>query len=541
MQENGTVNEITSRDYIRVLFRQKWAIILTIATVMATAVLGVMLRTPEYEAQVKMLISGQKQTQAEYYSDIGMSGLRSEQITLTQSEIVTSDPVLERAVTVLGLAKKPLDYEARFASKLKGPVVKYFAGKFEKKLEKLTKEQRDAYSFRMAVEDLRERLKVSPVRDTDLFLIKVHDYNPLAAAVMANVVSRSYTIFDLEQQLAEIQLKYGEKHLAVIQLKEAIEKMSKSLNGARLPPLSAIGPATVKIIEQAKVPLKPSGISKVLTLILAAFLSVFLSIMVAFGIENMDQTFKSPKDAESFLGINYLGSLMKKTGKNGYHDLAEQIYLLMREKNAKAILFTSTMSYEGVTSVVFNLGSYMAENLNKKVLLIDGNLRNPALYRMAKLPLTNHTVDMIEGRVSLADGIKHARPNLDVLTIGSANGEKYGMFKRLIAALSRKPLPGMLFNPINAAESDVIKNFIKQGKEQYDVVLVDSAPFGEVKETAMMSSFADGVIVVINERKTRRHVVKYAMESFQRHKANILGMVVNNRQHVIPKAIYDRI
>ncbi len=263
--------------------------------------------------------------------------------------------------------------------------------------------------------------------------------------------------------------------------------------------------------------------------------------MVAFGIENMDQTFKSPKDAESFLGINYLGSLMKKTGKNGYHDLAEQIYLLMREKNAKAILFTSTMSYEGVTSVVFNLGSYMAENLNKKVLLIDGNLRNPALYRMAKLPLTNHTVDMIEGRVSLADGIKHARPNLDVLTIGSANGEKYGMFKRLIAALSRKPLPGMLFNPINAAESDVIKNFIKQGKEQYDVVLVDSAPFGEVKETAMMSSFADGVIVVINERKTRRHVVKYAMESFQRHKANILGMVVNNRQHVIPKAIYDRI
>src|SRR5262245_16138921 len=102
---------MTTRDYVKILFRQKGVIFITMSTVMTAAVLGILLRTPVFESQVKMLITGQKQAQAEYYKDIGIDGYRSTQITLTQSEIVKSDPIIERAVMVLGLQKKPFDYE----------------------------------------------------------------------------------------------------------------------------------------------------------------------------------------------------------------------------------------------------------------------------------------------------------------------------------------------------------------------------------------------------------------------------------------------
>ncbi len=539
---NTHETEMTSRDYIRVLFRHKRVVFMTILTVISTAITGVILKTPVYQARVKMLITGQKRTQADYYSDIGIGGMRSLQIAQTQSEIVTSDPVIERAVSVLGLAKKPFDYEKRFCFRLKKPIIEWQVRNIEKKLEKLSKEQKEAILFRMAMEDLRKRLKVEPIRDTDLFLIKVKDFNPLGAAVTANVVSRSYTIFDLEQQLAEMKLKFGEKHQAVIQLKKAIEKMSKNLNGAPLSPIDAIGPATVKIIEQAKVPLKPIGISHVLTVILAFFMSLFLSVLLAFIFEYMDQTFKSPSEVEFFLGIDCLGSLPRKAKSDDYHELSEQLYLAIKDKGAKSLVFTSAMPREGVTQLISNLGTYIAKNFYKKVLLIDGNLRNPALHEMFKLPESKNFLNVIGSKITLERGVKKISPNLHVLTSGSLTEPKpSGMSKLSTLFREKSPILTSALNPVSILDSKIMKDFIKQVREDYDLVLIDSAPFREVKDAAIISTYMDGVIVVVNERKTRRHVVKHALGSLKARKANLIGVVLNNRKYVIPGFIYNRI
>jgi Mrp family chromosome partitioning ATPase len=542
MDVNQSPQEMTSRDYVRVIFRHLGVIFVTIITVVATVVVGVLMKTPTYEAEVKMLISGHKQAQAEYYTDIGITGLRGTQITLTQSEIVTSDPVVERAVSVLGLAQKPFDYEKKFCSALRSPFVDMSAKKYEKRLAKLTPEQKEAYLFRMAMEDLKLRLEVDPIRDTDLFLIKVKDFNPVGAAVTANVVSRSYTIFDLEQQLAEMQLKFGDKNQAVIQLQEAIAKMSKNLNGAPLSPIDAIGPATVKIIEQAKVPLKPEGLSRPVTVILGFFLSLFLSVMMAFSYEYMDQTFRTPQEAAGVLGLDYLGSLPKKARSDDLHELSEQLYFVIKNREAKSLLFTTAMPDEGVTRIISSLGEYIAENLHKKVLLIDGNLRNPTLHKMFKLEESRDLIDILEGKLPFDRGIKSIDPNLHVITSGSLAGPKLSLMKRLFAFLLRKPpVPITALKPLTALESQMMKNLIKIAREKYDLVLVDSAPLREYKDAAILSTVTDGVIVVVKDRKTRRHVVKNALEPLKVRKANILGLILNNRRFVIPKMIYDRV
>ncbi|MCA9405972.1 MAG: hypothetical protein KC684_05500 [Candidatus Omnitrophica bacterium] len=542
MNEDSRMYEMTTRDYIKILFRHKLVIFLTMTTVMVAAIFGVLLRTPQYESQVKMLISGQKQAQAEYYTDIGLGGLRSIQMTLTQSEIVQSDPVIGRAVSVLKLDQLPLDYEIQFASFIKKPIVKFWAKDMEKKMKEYPLEQQRAFRIRLAMEDLLDRIEVEPIRDTELFLIKVKDYNGVNAMITANVVSRSYVIFDLEQQLAEVQLKYGEKNLSVVQLQEMINKMKQGLNGLPVPAIDAIGPASVKIIEQAKVPLKPAGISRVLLVILAFIVSIILSIMLAFGFEYMDPTFKAPSEAEGALGINCLGSLPKNPSSSHYHDLSEQLYFIARDRGVKSILFTSSMTKEGTAAIIANLGLYIAEHLNKKVLLIDANLRNPNLHKIFRMPEVRNFSNIVEGKATVEEGVKRINQNLHVLTSGSFGGYTLSGWKKLWAMLTRQPITSTVsFNPLRILESDGMRRLIEEVSQTYDFILVDSPSYGGVKDATIISSIMDGTVLVVNERKTRRQVVKNILDPLKMRKANLLGFVLNNRTYVIPRMIYDRV
>lgn len=515
MQNNAL--EMTARDYIRILFRRKGIIFSTILTVMTLSIVGVMFRTPIYEAQVKLLISGQKQAQASYYTDMRFSGGRSAQTILTQSEIVKSDPVVERAAAVLGLANKPIDYEKRFASKIKKPFINLQAMSIEKKLQNLPEEQRKMFLFRLGMEELRNSIEVEPVRDTDVFHIKVKGFNPLGVTVSANVVSRSYIIFDLEQQYAEMRLKYGEKNQQVLQLKSAIDKMSQGLNGAPIPPIEAIGPATVKIIEQAKVPLKPIGLRRAVAVLLAFLMSIFLSLMLAFAFEYSDQRFRSSREAKLVLGIDQLGSVRAKANPHHYRDLSERLASAINDRSAKTVLFVSATLREGVIQIVVQLAKHIAEHQHKKILVIDGNLRNPLLHKYFKLPKTDIVANVNGNRPLIEKGIQNVGNGIDILTLGSG-----------------------ATSPLAIIESHM-KYFIEWGHSRYDLVLIISAPLAEFNDAVVISELSDGAVLVVNETQSRRHAVKSAVERLQDRKANLLGFVLSNRKFAMPKWIYDRV
>src|SRR3990167_5819541 len=232
MNANNPV--ISLRDYLRVIFRHKLAIITVFIIIITSAIIALELKTPVYNAQVTMLITAEKQIDSPYYRSLSSQQIQE----LTPSGIVNSNPVIKRAVNALKLYERPPDYE-------------------------------QAYRLRIAVESLKRNINVEPVIDTNLFAIIVSDFSPEAAAEIANVISRSFVIFDLVQQLAETELQYGDKHPIVIQLKNNIDKMANNLTGKILPDIEAIGPPTVKIIEQAEVPLEPSGTNKITILLLA--------------------------------------------------------------------------------------------------------------------------------------------------------------------------------------------------------------------------------------------------------------------------------
>ena len=507
-------SNLTLRDYLRVLFRQKAVVITTIITVIATVLIGLQFKTPQYEAQVKMLISAEKLVDSIYYKDLA-AGYRSAELTLTQAEIVTSNPVLERAVKAVGLYERPLDYETTFSSWLKRPFIKMQAKEYGVKLAVLPESAKRAFLYRLAMEDLRQHVKVEPVRDTNIFAISVRDYSPYGAAILANVISRSYIIFDLEQQLAELALKYGEKHTTYIQMKDNIDKMAKNLTGETLPNIEAIGPATVKVVEQAQLPLKSVGPSSVLILLLAVFMSLFLAVMLAFTFEYLDQTFKSPQDIETYLGVPFLGSIPQNMDVFLHLALADQVYLLMKNKGIKSVLVVSALAGEGVTSTVASLGKYLSKAAHRKVLIIDANLRLPGIPAKFDLVGAHGLADILEGRGTLGSLVKDMGNNLSVLTAGKTT-----------------------MNPLTLLDSPTMQEIIRQARDSYDIVLIDGPELNLYKDSVVLSRYSEGVMLVIDEGKTRKQVVKAAVEPVA---AKVIGAVLNNRTFVIPKVIYDRI
>ncbi|MCG8430130.1 MAG: hypothetical protein MJA29_03025 [Candidatus Omnitrophica bacterium] len=305
----------TTKDYLLIIFRRKGVILLTVCGLMLAVYLGLELKTPRYEAQVTMLIQARKHIESPYYRGL----FQSDTITIraTQSEIVKSNPVIERVVRRLHLDKIPADYEKPFASPLKCLVVD-----IRNKLRASSRRSEapggeSEISFRKAVEDLKRRVGVTSVRDTNLFSVSVKDYSPQMAAQIANMISRSYSIFDLEQQLAEMKQKYGEKHLFVKQLKDNISQLEAMPPGSIIANIDAIGPASVKVIEQAVPPIKPEGVPRTIILLVSALVSCAAGLVCAYAVDGWDNSFRTPDEVIEHIPLPFLGYIPRTTSVSG--------------------------------------------------------------------------------------------------------------------------------------------------------------------------------------------------------------------------------
>jgi capsular exopolysaccharide synthesis family protein len=521
--------EMTLRDYVRVLFRNKAVIVTVMLTVLAVAFIGLKWMTPIYEAQVKVLISAEKQVESPYYREI--LGPNNTEMVLTQSEIVRSHPILERTVKALRLYDRPIDYERQFASPLKHALIDFKAERTRRKLAGRSPDQQRMSLFRLAVADLKDRVTVEPIRDANLFTISVREFSPVGAAITANTVSRSYLIFDLEQQLAELRLKYGEKHQAVQQLTDNIRRMSESLGGGPVPDVEAIGPASVKIMEQASIPMGPVGPPKAPLLALAGAMSFFLGVILAFLFEYLDQTVKSPTDVERYLKVPYLASVPKRSFWNrslitnvsagnayaeAYRALSDQLYLQLKERNASSLLVTGPVPQEGATTTIANLGLFFSSRAGQDVLLIDANLRRPTLHRYFQKPQGAGLAELLEGREPWESALVQVAPNLWILPAGSTN-----------------------LNPLTLFDSPRLTSILEQAKARFKMVLIDCADTRRYADSTILARLVDGVVLVVADGKTRRQVLQSALEPLAHLQAKLLGVVLNARRFVIPRVIYE--
>jgi capsular exopolysaccharide synthesis family protein len=524
----------TLRDYLRVLFRHKIGVAIVVIIAMLTVKIKLDLQQTVYTAQVKILIAARMKSEADYYTALG-----SRSFYTTQSEIVTSNYVVERVVEALKLYARPveIDHAENFTTRLRSFLINFRLGKvnpeINDKIEDMSEEQKKAALFDEAVGNLKSNIfLIKPLTDdSSIFSITVTDSDPMMATLIANSVSRSYVIYDLEQQVVELRLKYGNKHPNVIQLQNYIEEFRKTLNGKPIPQMDALGPASVKIIEQAYGGMRVSGINQRRALIVVFIMSLFVGILLAFIFEFLDQTFKSPQEIERFLNIPFLGSIPKRKRKDeilisntnpsttdysrSYVNLSEHLHLLMKDKKLKTLLITDAGGAAEPTAIIANLGIYSSRDAGRNVLIIDANFRSPSLSNVFGIPNNIGLSDVMEGKISIEDAVQDLESNLHILPAGKTE-----------------------FNPITLLESSAMSELIKKAKEQYEVVFINCADLRNFKDAIILSSIVDGIVLVINAEKVRRQVVKNAIDPLNNKKANLIGAVLNNRKYVIPQIIY---
>lgn len=517
-------SESTFRDFLTVIFRHWLVIVLVFLVLMVTVYVGVELRTPTYQAYVKMLVSGTMQKDVEYQRGLGMGSLTATQMTLAKSK-----PILERTVRALNLHKRPIDYEKKYATTLKKLLIDYKAKQINIDLQEMTPQQREEYVFGNALGDLSGKIQTMPEGETSIFIIAVEDYSPQAAAQIANVLSRSYVIFDIEQQIAALQLTYGEKNATIMKLEKYIEELEKTLDGRLLPAIEALGPASVKIISQAKwgvpVPMKPG---KSLALIIALVMSMAAGVMLAYGLDYFDHTFKAGQDIEKHLNIPFLGSVPRRQkGKNiigntnsatkyahSLQNLSNNIFLIMKNNNLKSLVLADAEGSNAQAILTADLGACFART-GHSVLIIDADFRDISKTNIFKADEVSGLIDVIGGECALEDAIQNIDVNLNILRTGKT-----------------------ALNPIVFLNSEVLLNVLNKLKELYDVILLNCADIKNYTDAVLLSAAADGFVLVLNEGKVKRQVIRHAVMPLEQKNINILGAILANCRYVIPDIIY---
>ena len=187
-----------------------------------------------------------------------------------------------------------------------------------------------------------------------------------------------------------------------------------------------------------------------------------------------------------------------------YRGIRTSIEFSNLDKNLQVITVTSSMQNEGKSTVLANLAVSFA-NLDKKVLIMEGDLRNPSVHRMFNISNIKGLTDILLQNKVFADCV-HCTDvkNLHVLTCGA--------------------IPP---NPSEMLSSKKIRDFIESLREYYDYVFIDAPPIGIVTDAGIISTYTDGCIFVVGAGEADIEMAKVSKERLEKVGANILGVVLN--------------
>lgn len=174
------------------------------------------------------------------------------------------------------------------------------------------------------------------------------------------------------------------------------------------------------------------------------------------------------------------------------------------DKPLKKIVITSSNPREGKSVVAANLAISIAST-GSKVLLIDADLRRPEVHKLFFLENYKGLSSLLAGDLKI-DDVANETPveNLHIITSG--------------------PIPP---NPAEILGSAKMNQFIEKASSVYDIIIFDSPPVNTVADASILSSIADGVILVVEAGVTAREAAILAKEQLEKINARILGVVLN--------------
>jgi polysaccharide biosynthesis transport protein len=403
-------------------------------------------------------------------------------------------------------------------------------------------------------DDLARRVSASAAIGSTILSITAEDGDPAHAAAIANALAdqliaaspavqgrqtgvQKFVDADLQATQAQIQAAQTEANtLGALTTRTPVQGARlatlqaelTSLQGsyATLLGFSSSGSANLlSIIQPAVAPTGPISPRPLLNVLLAIVLSLMLVAAAVFLFAYLDDTVQTPEVVEELTGLPTLGTVLRMTGDakrsemyrlatlvyprsaaaEAYRTLRANVDFTAVDAPVRTLLVTSAVPSEGKTVTAANLAIAFAL-AGRRVLLVDADLRRPGIHTIFNLPNTEGLTTLLYRDEANVDLIAHSNlhERLRVLTSG--------------------PLPP---NPAELAGSERMHRVFERIKATADILIVDSSPLQAVTDSAILGSYMDGTLLVIDSSRTHRATIRQAREVLAKANARVIGVVLN--------------
>ena len=189
-----------------------------------------------------------------------------------------------------------------------------------------------------------------------------------------------------------------------------------------------------------------------------------------------------------------------------YSILALRVRQWMEQAGTQVLAVTSAAGGEGKSLTSLNLGMALASSMEGRVLLLDGDLRRPQVHERLGLPANRGFSDLLSG----ADNIEDYVTKVEDLYV----------------------IPGgaHLANPVGALASRRAQEVLARLKKNFQFILLDTPPIMPIADGHILANLADGVVIVVRARHTRRELLQRAVETLG-DSTNVLGVVLNDVEY----------
>ena len=189
--------------------------------------------------------------------------------------------------------------------------------------------------------------------------------------------------------------------------------------------------------------------------------------------------------------------------------LRTNIQYINKDEKSTAIMLTSTAPANGKTFVTANLAITLAQ-ANKRVILVDSDIRKPRLHKVFEL---ENELGLSDYLSNSTDGLYIRKTNIENLSIVTAGT--------------------MVNNPSELIGQEKFKKTIEALKEKYDYVIIDSSPILMVTDSILVSRVVDATILIAIYNKTRIDDLKSAVRRINYVGGNVAGVVVNRTKVIL--------
>jgi capsular exopolysaccharide synthesis family protein len=286
-----------------------------------------------------------------------------------------------------------------------------------------------------------------------------------------------------------------------------------------------------RVISYALLPDKPEGPRKLLFVVGGGGIGLFLGIIAAFGLDLIDRSVKTVKEAKEVMRYTLLGIIpgLNINGKNhysvtglskslpriigrdipqfpfgdAYQILQANLKFLCSDKPLKSIVVSSSVAKEGKSEVAANLAVAMAQ-IGRRVLLVDADMRHPIQHHIWELTNAVGLSNIIVDQVSLNAAVQEVLPNLYVLSSGV--------------------LPP---NPMALLDSQRMAILINSFARDYDFVIFDTPALSGTADAAVLSNLTDGMLLVVRPGVVNLDSANAAKEFLIQSGQKVLGIVIN--------------